>query len=305
MIAGSQLQAHRAICQFSRLPVNPHPFPHVQHQEFIDPQIYQELAQSFPTCPSSTGPTGHSLYWGDSEYQKLLDNVPGWRGLFDTFHSQAFIDWAREQFAPYWTELGCTIDLSKARYVPYREDRVDKELAALRVVEHEPEELWVRLDIHQGQIGYTRAVHVDHRRRLLSMLVYFCDQQEIQMHGGELLLHDAEGRVTTRVLPQHNLMVAFPCAVNSTHSVAPITALAAPRNYVQVHISGSVDIWDDSVERKRTAYERIGSAKPYSFASPATAVATKTYAGPHKIVWISMKAAQSCWERSRERRILL
>ena len=80
------------------------------------------------------------------------------------------------------------------------------------------------------------------------------------------------------MVPQHNLMVAFPCAVNSTHSVAPITALAAPRNYVQVHISSSVNIWDDSVERKRTAYQRIGSAKPDSFASSATESATKTYA---------------------------
>jgi hypothetical protein len=46
-----------------------------------------------------------------------------------------------------------------------------------------------------------------------------------------------------RVTPQHNLMVAFPCSSRSHHSVSAITAQLAPRNYVQVHISSSEDIW--------------------------------------------------------------
>jgi hypothetical protein len=38
-------------------------------------------------------------------------------------------------------------------------------------------------------------------------------------------------------------MVAFPSANDSYHSVPKITAAAAPRNYVQVHLSSSVDAW--------------------------------------------------------------
>jgi hypothetical protein len=104
------------------------------------------------------------------------------------------------------------------------------------------------------------------------MLIYFCDQREIQMQGGELLLHDATHKPVKRIAPRHNLMVAFPCSVNSTHSVAPITSLAAPRNYVQVHISSSVDIWDDSVKRRRQ-----DSAQSFSYPSSAAAIKTQPF----------------------------
>lgn len=231
------------VLELVRLPVSDEPFPHVVREQFISHETYQRLRETFPECPSATGPTGYSLYWGDDRYRQLLDVEPAWRKLFNAFHSQQFIDWANEQFAPLWAKLNCTIDPSQAQYVPYREDRVDKERPTLRRVEHKPEELWIRLDIHQGQVGYSRALHVDHRRRLLSMLIYFCDQHENQMLGGELLLHNAAKAPVKRIAPQHNLMVAFPCAARSHHSVTPITALAAPRNYVQVHISSSVDIW--------------------------------------------------------------
>jgi len=240
------------MCDFTPLNVNNHnhlsvePFPHVVHHQFIAPESYAELCGSFPTCPSSTGPTGFSLYWGDEGYTRLLEEQPAWRALFKTFHSQQFIDWGKEQFATVWDEAGCRINPSEARYVPYREDRIDKERATLRRIEHEPYELWVRMDIHQGRMGYDRGVHVDHARRLISMLIYMCDHTENQMVGGELFLHTSARPQTdraTRIRPRHNLMVAFPCTARSYHSVSEITSMAAPRNYIQVHISSSVDIW--------------------------------------------------------------
>lgn len=241
------------MCDFTQLNANNpnhlrvEPFPHVVHHQFIAPEYYPELCRSFPICPPSTGPTGFSLYWGDEGYTRLLDEHPAWRALFNTFHSQQFIDWGKEQFAAVWNEAGCKIDLSEARYVPYREDRIDKERATLRKIEHAPHELWVRMDIHQGRMGYDRGVHVDHARRLISILIYMCDQAENQMVGGELFLHtgfkpQSDDR-PTRITPRHNLMVAFPCTARSYHSVSEITSLAMPRNYVQVHISSSVDIW--------------------------------------------------------------
>src|SRR5262249_823591 len=192
-------EADRGVCDLTRLTLHFEPFPHVIHQQFIEPEIYRQLRESFPICPPSTGPTGYSLYWGDEDYRQLLDTQAAWRALFNTFHSQQFIDWARAQFGPLWWKLGCTLDLSKARYVPYREDRVDQERSTLRQVEHEPHEVWVRMDIHQGQVGYSRAIHVDHRRRLLSMLIYLCDRRENQMQGGELLLHDSAQTPVKRI----------------------------------------------------------------------------------------------------------
>jgi Rps23 Pro-64 3,4-dihydroxylase Tpa1-like proline 4-hydroxylase len=105
------------------------------------------------------------------------------------------------------------------------------------------------MEIHQARVGYHRKIHLDHRRRLLTMLIYFCDHEENRMQGGELLLHNGPeqpwypGRATS-IAPCPNLMLAFPSS-RSFHSVAPITSQAAPRNYLQVHISSSVDIWDE------------------------------------------------------------
>lgn len=223
------------------------PFPHAISLQFIAPESYAELCDSFPTCPPSTGPTGFSLYWGDEGYARLLEEQPAWQELFNTFHSQQFIEWAKDQFAHVWEEDGCKINLAEARYVPYREDRIDKERATLRKVEHAPHELWVRMDIHQGQTGYDRGIHVDHARRLISMLIYLCDHTENQMVGGELFLHTgALPRLDDRperITPRHSLMVAFPCSPRSYHSVSRITSTGVPRNYIQVHISSSVDIW--------------------------------------------------------------
>ncbi len=234
----------QAVCDLSRLSVTNTPFPHATHREFIAASAYRELRDSFPDCPPGSGPTGFSLFWGDEGYARLLETSLTWRALFDTFQSQAFIDWGVQQFAEVWERAGCQLDLSKARYISYCEDRIDKERPRLRRVEHQPQELWVRMDIHQGRIGYDRMIHVDHARRLISMLIYLCDQDENHLEGGELFLHNgASSPPETRITPRHNLMVAFPCTARSYHSVSRITAMATPRNYLQVHISSSVDIW--------------------------------------------------------------
>lgn len=234
-----------SVCDLKKFELRFEPFAHVLHDQFIAPEFYRQLCESFPTCPPSTGPTGFSLYWGDKGYQELLDAQPAWQSLFNTFHSQRFIDWCKEQFAAVWNEDGCRINLASARYVPYREDRIDKERATLRRIEHEPDELWIRMDIHQGHEGYDRPVHLDHARRLMSMLVYMCDHNENEMIGGELFLHQGKRPQVNpvRINPRHNLMVAFPCTARSYHSVSPITSMARPRNYIQVHISSSVDVW--------------------------------------------------------------
>lgn len=229
----------------STLVVSNVPFVHVINDQFIRPDLYQQLCDSFPTCPPRIGPTGFALYWGDERYDRLVTTNDAWSRLFSTFQSQAFIDWCLEQFADVWQAENCGIDLSKARYVQYREDRIDKERATLRKVEHAPDDLWVRMDIHQGQIGYDRPIHLDHARRLLSMYVYICDPSENEMAGGDLLLHSDQknSKPAARISPRHNLMVAFPSTIRSFHSVSKVTSQQAPRNYIQVHVSSSVDIW--------------------------------------------------------------
>jgi len=90
-----------------------------------------------------------------------------------------------------------TIDVDRATYVPYRETREDKERRHILKPKYQPHELWVRMDIHQGQLGYFRKAHVDHRRRLISMLIYLGDADECGIVGGDLVLHSTPLPVNT------------------------------------------------------------------------------------------------------------
>ena len=219
------------------------PFPHVLQKPFLPAPLFSELRESFPPCPPSSGPTGYSLYWGDERYQNLLERSPAWQTLFNAFQSQRFVEWAQRQFAAEWLEDGCKIDFTRARYVPYFEDRTEKELAALRKGQLTPHELWVRMDIYQGHVGYARNIHRDHARRVLTMLIYFSDHEEDGMSGGELLLHPRPLRRwrerPVSLAPRENLMIAFPCSNRSYHSVAEIASARRPRNYMQIQISSS------------------------------------------------------------------
>jgi hypothetical protein len=223
------------------LPVREAPFAHVLADGWLEADLYTALCRSFPDCPPGTGPTGFTLFWGDPAYDRLMADNPAWRSLFERFHAQPFIDYCLAQFAETFASEA-RFDLSAARYAPYRESRADKERPALPRVELAPEQLWVRLDIMQGLTGYARAPHLDHRRRAVSMLLYFCDADENEMEGGDLVLHGAGGEEEV-VRPRHNRMVAFPCHGRSLHSVSRIASQARPRNFVQVTVSSSVDLW--------------------------------------------------------------
>src|SRR5205085_12152082 len=129
------------------------------------------------------------------------------------------------QFADAYPSHGWLVDLSRARYVPYLESRADKEARHISQIEHEPHELWVRVDIHQGLVGYTRMPHVDHRRRVISMLIYMCDADENRMVGGDLVLHRTKSSLfgsNLVIRPKHNRMAVFPCHSKSVHSVPEI-----------------------------------------------------------------------------------
>jgi hypothetical protein len=86
------------------------------------------------------------------------------------------------------------------------------------------------------------------------MLIYLCDGDANGMQGGNLTLHRRQKAswidlADVVVRPTHNRMAAFACHANSWHSVPPITAQSAPRNYLQITVSSSIDAWP-SVEAK-------------------------------------------------------
>ena len=262
------MQATPLPFSFDRLEIVRRPFPHMIADECFVPDLFRELRDQFPNVIKLERPKGwgQSLYWGDPEYARHLDDSPAWKKVFDTVHSQDFVDWIVEQFGDLWQSEGCVVDLSKARYVPYCESRENKERFQLDPTGYEPHELWCRLDFYQGFSGYYKPVHLDHQRRLISWLVYF-DEQDQVMEGGDLVLHapgpdlrlleklnvyqtprsfsklrDRLAR-TISVKPQGNRTALFMCGRRSWHSVPAMRSARAPRQHIQISISSSIDAW--------------------------------------------------------------
>lgn len=259
----------RAILAAEALEITERPFPHAVVDGFFRADLFRELRHQFPDIVKMERPRGwgQSLYRGDEGYEAHLEASPAWRQVVDAVYSQAFVDWTVARFADLWEREGCTIDLSRATFVPWCEDRIDKERLQLRRVEHAPHELWCRLDFYQSYQGYYRPVHLDHRRRLISMLVYFDDPEEIGMQGGELILHPPgpdlgllerlgvyhapqafsllrDRLARTLVLrPKSNRMAVFPCGRWSWHSVPAVRSARSPRQHIQITVSSSVDAW--------------------------------------------------------------
>jgi len=250
-------------------PVRRHPFPHAVIDDFLRPEVFEELKATFPEVPAGRAPKSwaRSLYWGDEAYERHLDAHLTWRALFNAVHSQAFVEHIRRQFAEAFESPSFLPDPDKLRFVSYCEDRQEKETGGSQPAEHAPEDIWARLDIYHGWPGYTRAAHLDHRRRLLSMLLYFDSAEEIGMVGGRLTLHRPETDLAVAaklgayrcppawlalrdrwskpvvVEPMRNRAAMFPCTPRSWHSVPVIEKLDRPRAFVHIVLSSSYEVW--------------------------------------------------------------
>jgi hypothetical protein len=228
--------------------LRPGPFPHVVIEDYLPASVYEEMERTFPTCPPRSGPTGYTSFWGDADYDALMAANPTWKAAFDSFHSQQLVDFGRRQFGQVFADDGCRVDLDAARFVPFRETREDKERRRIAPNGLGPEDVWARMDALQGWKDYVRGPHLDHRRRLFTILIYFTDAESVGMDGGDLVLHDLDGSgpgaPVAAITPRRNLMAAFPCSPRSYHSVSKILSDGAPRNFIQIQLSSSADAWD-------------------------------------------------------------
>ena len=268
---GTRETGNRRVVGFDVLPLTTSPFPHVVRDGYLEPDLLSELQTSFPSCPWDATSTRFSLYPDDAAYQDLVASSPAWSALHTAFHSQAFVDWAQEQFADALAGSGFKARPGTLRYVDHLESRPDKESFQPAAPSADRTEVFVRMDLHQGRVGYQLPVHVDRARRLVAMLLYLSDPREVAMEGGELRLHRAfrgrGSRDPVVVEPLANRMVAFPCTSRSWHSVSEITAADRSRDYLQVRISSRAPLWSRPLSRERVRHS-LTRRPPFASPSP-------------------------------------
>jgi len=243
-------------------PVTREPFDHVCVDDLLPKDLYDELAATFPECPPASGPTGFTIHAGDEAFDALMANRPAWRSLWQACDSPGFTRFVLAQFSESFAN-DAVVDLSGARHVLYRETREQKQSRHPIRNHLAPDDLWVRFDLMQGRVGYSRAVHVDHRRRAATMLLYFSESETSGTDGGDLRLHGSDGSIVT-VAPRANRAVFFPCNNQSWHSVSPIVRQDHPRNFLQITLSSAADLWEPlpmklSTRLKETLRSLVGA----------------------------------------------
>lgn len=224
------------------LPVEEAPFPHAVLDTLFTPELFAALAHSYPVCPPASGPTGHTIHRGDPEFDAVMAAQSEWRAVFDACHSQAFVDALATLFAAE-IDRACGVARTDLRFADHVETRAEKEQGRIAAPQLPPEAIFVRFDFMQGMDAYVRRPHLDHRRRLGTMLIYFDSPGAETFQGGDLILHDRRGRAERRIAPAANRAVLFPCSDRSWHSVDAVTHCRRPRRFVQIALSSTHDLW--------------------------------------------------------------
>lgn len=235
-------------------PVEAAPFPHAVIDGLFDPETFAALAASYPECPPASGPTGRTIHRGDAQFDAVLAGSAAWRGFFEQTNSQAFTDALTALFADE-VAASCRVPIAELRHVDHIESRADKERLQTLAPVHPREAVFTRFDFMQGMNAYAREPHLDHRRRLGTLLVYFDAPGPETFRGGELVLHDARGNPVERIAPAANQAVLFPCSERSWHSVDAVTECKRPRRFVQVAVSSCHDLWPDAQLPARNPFE--------------------------------------------------
>jgi hypothetical protein len=277
MSLGEKTLASNSVLNVSSHDLVGEPFPHIAKQDFIQADLYRRLKAEFPPDElfsrntSLGGRAGRDLYRGDLLYEEFLKHSPAWRGFHTFINSSAYIDWTLRLFANHLQRVACKVDRRNAKFVDYVEPRevlADKsrvgrtieKVSNLLAVDKHKDELFVRLDLAQAGVGYGKRVHCDRPNRLSSMIVYFCDAQEMAMEGGELLIHEHKEKkpcfayerypkaestnIIRHLSPTENLGIFFLCCNNSYHSATGVKSQKGYRNFIYVSISSRApSIW--------------------------------------------------------------
>lgn len=234
--------------------VDPAPFPHAVIDGLFDRATFAALAATYPECPPASGPTGRTIHRGDALFDTVMAGNTKWQAFFTHTNTQAFADRLARLFAD---EVGasCLVPIAELRHVDHIESRADKERSQTLAPSHPREAVFTRFDFMQGMNAYAREPHLDHRRRLGTMLVYFDAPGPETFRGGDLVLHDARGAPVKRIPPAANQAVLFPCSERSWHSVDPVTECKRPRRFVQVAVSSCHDLWPDAQLPTKNPFE--------------------------------------------------
>jgi hypothetical protein len=226
--------------------VRRHPSPHVVLDQLFPEELYRRACGAFPALDArADGRAGRDLLPGDPGYDVTVAQIP-WSDVCGYLASPAFVGTLLEGFRPTMTEHRCLVDLDSYRLTPFVEPRALLQSPTLDLGDDDQNSLFTRIDFQESGPGYRRGIHCDHRRRIISGIVFFSDAIAQAMKGGEFVLHGPVGHehpATISVAPRHNRAVFFLSSATSFHEAAQLESCRGTRRWLYYAISSKADVW--------------------------------------------------------------
>lgn len=197
--------------------------------EFLSRPRFETLARTWPAILGPSVRSHADLYSSDPEFRHLSLE---WMTFYRYLHSEEF-------WAPYMQDWNRD-DIMDYPFDPdFREPRNGKLPADL------PRFLYARADIGLGLPGYGevnggKGLHRDKPQRIISGLLYFTDQSELD--GGEFEMCREDGSIIERVPLRKNRAVLSLQDEHGWHRVNPLNL--GRRRAVYFALSCSQPVWN-------------------------------------------------------------
>lgn len=200
---------------------------------FLDSGLFAKLEKDFPDVNNEGVRAHNDLYCTDKEYMELLEESDAWQGFHNMVFSQTF--WERIVKDYFRSEIKFNLNFKN----DFRENRSGTPVfQTLRFY------TYGRIDIGVAHQGYGinnggRGVHIDNKQRLISGLLYFTNQSEID--GGEFDICDSNGQVFERIPVKKNRAIISIQNENAWHKVNPLKT--GIRKFVYFSLNSSWNFW--------------------------------------------------------------
>lgn len=200
---------------------------------FLDSGLFAKMERDFPIVLNEGFRAQNDLSCTDTEYQELLEESDAWTGFHNMVFSQKF--WENIVKEYFQSEIKFNLNFK----TDARENR-----AGVPIFQSLRFYTYARLDIGVATKGYGinnggRGAHIDNKQRLISCLLYFSDQSELQ--GGEFQMCDSRGQVYETIPVKRNRAIISIQNENAWHKVNPLKS--GIRRFVYFSLNSSWNYW--------------------------------------------------------------
>lgn len=194
---------------------------------FLPDEVFWYLKESFPIKWGDSVRSHKDIYCTDEVFKDLS---PVWQILYEHIHTEKF-----------WDKCCKYLNVKPpVNFRPeYREPRDGVATITTEVF------TYARCDIGLGLAGYGllnggRGVHIDNTQRIISGLLYFTDQSDLE--GGEFDVCESDGSLVERIPLACNRAVLSVQNNEGWHRVNPL--IRGERRAVYFALSSSIKVWN-------------------------------------------------------------